>query len=99
MVLIIIYDNNKIYDLLVQKRLHLTNIKFGSANNIILLGRIFDKNLTFKNHVVVITRKISISVCILFKLCKYLPLAIIKTLYYTLINHFLLYGIEVWYDT
>ena len=57
------------------------------------------KHLTFKHHVDAIVRKISKSVGILFKLCKYLPLEIIKTLYYSLINPFLLYGIEVCHGT
>ena len=69
------------------------------TNNIKFLGIIFDKHLTFKHHVDVIARKISKSVGILFKLSKYLPLTIIKTLYYSLINQFLLYGIEVWHGT
>ena len=51
------------------------------------------------NYVDVIARKILISVGILFKLSKYLPLEIIKTLYYSLINPFFLYGIEVWHGT
>ena len=85
-----------------RKLLHLTNIKIGSAtieetNNIKFLGIIFDKHLPFKHHVDVIARKISKYVGILFKLSKYLPLEIIKTLYYSLINPFLLYGIEVWH--
>ena len=61
------------------------------------MGIIFDKHLTFKNHVEVIAQKISISVGMLSKLSKYLPLAIINTLYYTLINPLSLYGIEVWH--
>ena len=52
-----------------RKRLHLTNIKIGSANiketnNIKFLGIIFDDHFTFKNHVDVIARKISKSVYI-----------------------------------
>ena len=87
-----------------RKLLHLPNINIGSAtieetNNIKFLGIIFDKHLTFKHHVDVIARKISKSVGILFKLSKYPPLEIIKTLYYSSINPFLLYGIEVWYGT
>ena len=39
------------------------------------------------------------SVGILFELSKYLPLEIIKTLYHSLINPFLLYGIEAWHGT
>ena len=46
-----------------------------------------------------IALKISKSVGILFKLSKYLPLEIIKTLYYSLINPFLLYTNEVWHGT
>ena len=87
-----------------RKLLHLTNIKIGSVtieetNNIKFLVIIFDKHLTFKHHVDVIARKISKSVGILYKLSKYLPLEIIKTLYYSLINPFLLYGIEVCHGT
>ena len=87
-----------------RKLLHWTNIKIRSAtieetNNIKFLGIIFDKHLAFKNHVDVIARKISKSVVVLFKLSKYLPLEIIITLYYSLINPFLLYGIEVWHGT
>ena len=59
----------------------------------------FDKHLTFKHHVDVIAQKISKSVSILFKLSEYLPLEIIKTLYYSLINPFLIYGIEVCHGT
>ena len=87
-----------------RKLLHSPNIKIGSAtieetNNIKFLGIIFDKHLTFKHHVDVRARKIFKSVGILFKLSKYLPLDIMKTLYYSLINPFLLYLIEVWHGT
>ena len=66
-----------------RKRLHLTNIKIGSATkektyNNKFLGIIFDKHLTFKNPVDVIARKISKSEGILLKISKYLPLEIIK---------------------
>ena len=52
------------------------------------MGIIFYKHLTFKNHLDMIARKISKSIGISFKLYKYLSLAIMKTLYYTLINPF-----------
>ena len=83
---------------------HLTNIKIGSATieetkNIKFLGIIFDKNLTFKNDLDLIARKISKYVGMLFKLSKFLPQEIIKELYYSLLNQFLLYGIEVWHGT
>ena len=69
-----------------RKLLHLTNIKIGSAtieetNNIKFIGIIFDKHLTFKQHVDVIARKISKSVGIVFKLSNYLPLD--NNIYYT----------------
>ena len=76
-----------------RKPLHLTNIKIGSATieetNIKFLGIIFDKHISHSNVIVdVIARKISKSVGTLFKLSKYLPLEIIKTLYYFLIYPF-----------
>ena len=87
-----------------RKLLDLNNIKIGSAtieetNNIKFWGIIFDIQLTFKNHGYVRTRNISKQVGILFKLYKHLPLEVTKTLYYSLINPFLLYGIEVWHGT
>ena len=63
------------------------------------MGIIFDKHLAFKHNVDVIARKIWKFVGILFTLSKYLPLEIIKTLYYSFINLFLSYGIEVWHGT
>ena len=92
-------DKTKYMSFSYRKLLHLTNIKIASAtieetNNIKFLGSIFNKLHTFKNHVDVITREISQSVGTLFKLSKYLPLEIIKASY-SLINPFLLYGIEV----
>ena len=93
-------DKTKYMIISYRKLSHLTNIKIGSAtiektNNIKFLGIIFDKHLTFNDQVNVIARKISNSVGIFFKLYKYLPVEIIKTLYYSLSNPFLLYGIEV----
>ena len=87
-----------------RKLFHLTNINIRfvtieETNNIKFLGIIFDKHFTFKKHVDVIARKISKSVGILFILSKYLPLEVTKRLYYSLINPFLLYGIEVWHGT
>ena len=62
---------------------------------------LFLLTLTFKIHAAhAIARLISKSVGILFKLSKYLPLAIMKTWYYSHISPFLLYGIiVVWHGT
>ena len=59
---------------------------------------LYDKHLTFKHHVDVISRKISKSVGILFKLSKYLPLEILKTLYYSSI-HFYYTELKFWHGT
>ena len=85
-----------------RKLLYLTNIKIGSAtieetNNIIFLIFLNFLIQTFKTYVDEKAHKISKSVGILLKLCKYFSPEIIKTLYYSLINPFLLYGIEVWH--
>ena len=60
-------DKTKYMIFSYRKQIHLTNIKIGTAtleetNNIKFLGIIFDKHLTFKNHVDVTVRKTSKSV-------------------------------------
>ena len=63
------------------------------------LGVYFDKNLSFKNHIDSISSKLSRSVGILYRLNHFLPQPVLKTLYFTLFQPFLVYGIEAWYGT
>ena len=63
------------------------------------LGINIDNNLTFKNHINIISVKIAKSVGLLFKLNKFLPPNILKLIYTALIHPYLTYGIEAWYGT
>lgn len=62
------------------------------------LGIILDKKLNFKNHLVLLKSKISKTVGLLYKLNKFLPETILKSLYQTLVQPYLTYGIEAWFS-
>ena len=57
------------------------------------LGILIDSKLSWKHHVSKISKTISRSLGIMYKL---LPLKIMKNVYYSLIYSHLVYGIEVW---
>ena len=82
----------------------LSEIKIG--NNIIpitpvtkFLGVHIDSNLKFDSHMNIISKKLSKSIGLLYKLNKYLPNHVLKILYCTLIHPYLSYGLEAWYGT
>ena len=82
----------------------LTEIKIG--NNVIpithvtkFLGVHIDSNLKFDHHINIISKKLSKSIGLLYKLNKYLPNHVLKILYCTLIHPYLSYGLEAWYGT
>jgi len=60
------------------------------------LGIVIDKNLTWKYHVNKIGKKISKTIGIMTRLKHYLPSVTLKTIYNSLINCHLLYGITLW---
>lgn len=60
------------------------------------LGIIFDSNMTWKPHLNKVSNKISRSIGVLNRLKHFLPGAILKTLYNSLIDPYLKYGIMVW---
>ena len=58
------------------------------------LGIHIDKKLNFVNHITEISMKVAKSVALLYKLNRFLPENILKTLYTSLIHPYLSYGIE-----
>ena len=60
------------------------------------LGVLIDSKLNWKHHVSKISKTISGSLGIMYKLRPFLPLKIMKNVYYSLIYSHLVYGIEVW---
>ena len=70
-----------------------------STNNIKFLGVFVDRHLKFNDHAKYISSKLGKSIGILFRLNKYLPKEILKILYYTLVQPYFNYAIEVWFST
>ena len=60
------------------------------------LGVIIDSSLSWKHHILCITKKISRSIGIMYKLRPFLPLKVMKNVYYSLIYSHIVYAIEVW---
>ena len=67
------------------------------TNSIKFLGIEIDSNLNFRNHVNNIGKKVSRVIGLLYRLNKFLPVEILRTLYFTLVMPHMMYGIEVWY--
>ena len=60
------------------------------------LGILIDSQLTFKNHIGELNKKISRSIGVLYKLRTFVTTKILTNVYYAIIYPFLLYGISVW---
>ena len=63
------------------------------------LGIHLDNNLNFVNHITEISMKIAKLIGLLYKLNRFLPEIILKTLYTSHIHPYLSYGIEAWHGT
>ena len=60
------------------------------------LGLLLDEHLTWKHHIAYINKKISRALFSIKQVKKLLPLESLKTLYHSLVNTHLSYGILVW---
>ena len=63
------------------------------------LGVLIDSTLSWKQHVSNISKKISRSIGIMYKLRPFLPLNVLKNVYYSLVYSHIVYAIEVWGST
>ena len=62
-------------------------------------GVYFDNGLNFSSHINILSKKISKTIGLLFKLNKFLPSHILQILYTSLVQPYLIYGLEAWYST
>ena len=63
------------------------------------LGIILDKHMSWKSHIEMLANKISKYCGILTRLKNYLPLFVLRTLYFSMVNSHLNYGLLAWgYD-
>ena len=63
------------------------------------LGVILDENLSWKPHILNVSRKISKSIGIIYKASFCLPSTALVTIYYSLIYPYLMYCVSVWGST
>ena len=60
------------------------------------LGVLIDCHLNWKQHILCISKKISRSIGIMYKLRNFMNTKLLKNIYYSLIYSYLVYGIETW---
>ena len=76
--------------------LTLNRTKIYESTKIKYLGIILDSRLTWKEHIDELAKKLNRSIGILYKTRNYCPLQIRKTLYFSIFNSHLSYGLPVW---
>ena len=74
------------------------NNKINETSVTEFLGIDLDKKLNFVNRITEMSMKVAKSIGLLYKLNRFLPETILKTLYTSLIHPYL-YGIEAWHGT
>ena len=70
--------------------------KISQENCVKFLGLLFDSNLNWKPHITELSKKLSRTVGLFYKIQHYAPLETLKPLYYGIFFPFLSYGIHVW---
>ena len=59
-------------------------------------GVLLDENLSWKYHINELSKKLSRTIGIFYRIRHFVPFEILKLLYYSLFHSFLSYGIAVW---
>ena len=70
--------------------------KINQENSVKFLGLLLDSNLNWKAHITELSKKLSRTVGLFYKIQHYAPLETLKVLYYGIFFPFLSYGIHVW---
>ena len=78
---------------------YLNNQNLDFQDSVKFLGVTVDKKLKFNPHIISVCRKVSRSIGIMYKLKPYVPLCVLKNIYYSLIYPYLIYGNLVWGGT
>ena len=60
------------------------------------LGVFVDSHLNWKHHISIVSKKISRSIGIMYRIRKYVDLHVLKSVYYSLIYSHIVYAIQVW---
>ena len=70
--------------------------KYNKDESVKFVGMHIDKHLTWKEHINVISSKISRAMFAINRVKHILPHKSLKSLYYTLIHSHLIYGMQAW---
>ena len=70
--------------------------KLFESTKIKYLGLILDNKLNWKFHIAELSKKLSRGIGLLYKIRKMCPTSVLKSLYYSLFNSHLSYGLVVW---
>ena len=79
--------------------ININNIKIECVKETVLLGVVLDENLSWKPHILNVTRKISKSIGIIYKSSFCLQTSSLRILYYSLVYPYLMYCASVWGST
>ena len=60
------------------------------------LGVLIDSTLSWKHHILNISKKISRAIGIMYKLRPFLPLKVMRNVYYSIVYSHIIYAIEAW---
>ena len=77
----------------------LNNHIIAQTKEVVFLGVILDENLSWKPHILNVSRKISKSIGIIYKSSFCLSAVSLRTLYFSLVYPYLIYCITVWGST
>ena len=76
--------------------LKLNGITLYESSKIRYLGLIIDDRLTWKHHISELSKKLNMSIGILFKMKKLCPKRVLMSLYFSLVHSYLNYGTCMW---
>ena len=79
-----------------QVTVKINNTAINEKEYIKYLGVLVDSSLNWKHHISTLAKKISRAIGIMYKLRPFLPLNVMKNVYYSLIYSQIIYAIEVW---
>lgn len=80
-------------------RLTLNNCDLKEETKIRYLGILFDSNLSWKQHISHLSRKIKRNIGAISKVRHYVNTIVLTNLYYSLVYPYFLYGIVIWGNT
>ena len=80
----------------ISNTVYYDNFRLEQIPTIKFLGIIISETLVWNEHIKSVTRKLSKITVSIYKIRRYIPKAMLRNVYYALVNSQLMYGISVW---